>query len=122
VAFRYWLSGPRILNGLVRPGLSFYARDLARRRPAVVTPKSIFAIVQRPDGSIRLDAGVAADEPDGAIALVIWFGHTNAAAEVMTGANVRLRKHIDADGWVSGLSVGQVAAATKSEANARARS
>ena len=26
MAFRYWISGPRILGGLVRPGVSFYAR------------------------------------------------------------------------------------------------
>jgi hypothetical protein len=33
MAFRYWISGPRILNGLVRPGVSFYARDLKRHPP-----------------------------------------------------------------------------------------
>ena len=27
MALRYWLSGPRIIIGLVRPGISFCARD-----------------------------------------------------------------------------------------------
>ena len=117
MAFRYWLSGPRILGGLVRPGISFYAKDLARRRSSIATSRSIFAIVQRPDGAIKLDAGHA-EEPGGAIALVVWFSHPDAADEVMLGANVRLRKHVNANGWVIGLSVGQVVAAVKSEATA----
>ena len=28
MTLRYWLSGPRILNGLVRPDVSFLAKDV----------------------------------------------------------------------------------------------
>jgi hypothetical protein len=38
MATRYWLSGPRLFKGLVRPGISFTAADLrpkaAARAPA----------------------------------------------------------------------------------------
>jgi hypothetical protein len=29
---RFWLSGPRLLNGLIRPGISFSGRELAAWR------------------------------------------------------------------------------------------
>jgi hypothetical protein len=32
MAFRYWLSGPRILGGLVRPGISFEAAKEMREQ------------------------------------------------------------------------------------------
>jgi hypothetical protein len=35
---RFWLSGPRVLGGLVRPGVSFGPEDLRRRRRAPARP------------------------------------------------------------------------------------
>ena len=39
---RIWLSGPRILNGLVRPGVSFGPEDFRRMRaPAIAEPPDL---------------------------------------------------------------------------------
>jgi len=47
---RYWLSGPRILNGLVRPGISFSGRELAvwGKKPAAISPAGTLGMMRRP--------------------------------------------------------------------------
>lgn len=56
MTIRYWLSGPRILSGLVRPGISFTANDLRPKRhaqaPARVTGAPIF-VLSRSEGGFR---------------------------------------------------------------------
>ena len=56
MAVRYWLSGPRTLNGFVRPGICFYARDLKRRPPGPIASKSValLYVLTRADGAVTL--------------------------------------------------------------------
>jgi hypothetical protein len=124
VAFRYWLSGPRILGGLVRPGISFYAKDVAAlgksgSRSAV----ALIFVATRGDGAIMMgrDRTAAAKEADQAAAVttaaVFAFSSDEAADAVLAGAKIRLsRAAVDARGWLRGVSAGQVAAAIKAEA------
>ena len=110
MAFRYWLSGPRLLGGLVRPDVSFYAGDLKRRREP-----------SRPMSSKDVSLiGVFARTADGA---VIFGSQKTMTPESLgesdkaDGAHKRLaRAAVDANGWLIGVSAGQVAAAIKSEA------
>jgi hypothetical protein len=46
---RFWLSGPRLLNGLVRPGIG----ELATWGPQVV-PEATLGLFRRADGAILL--------------------------------------------------------------------
>jgi hypothetical protein len=117
VAFRYWLSGPRILKDWSGRELASTQRTLLGAAP-LPSPRarsspSFSALMERSSSMLAPPMNQTVQ-----FALVVWFDHPDASANVMTGANVRLRKHIDADGWVTGLSVGQVVAAVKSEANA----
>ncbi len=121
MAFRYWLSDPRILGGLVRPGISFYARDLAAK------PKSgdvaLIFVLTRADGAVMIGRGKT-PEADGVPAsedlkmpVVFAFRSVDAADAVLAGARLRLAKAAaDAGGWLRGVSAGQAAAAIKAEA------
>ena len=56
---RFWLSGPRLFNGLVRPGISFSGRELAvwRKKAPKVSEDATLGICRRPDGAMIL-AGI----------------------------------------------------------------
>jgi hypothetical protein len=117
---RLWLSGPRLLGGLVRPGISLGKEDLrsARKAPAMVAEATL-GLFRRPDGTILMAIanmnGDADTMPDMTPVAVFAFASVPASVEVREGARVRLAKHIDPDGLVAGLSVGQVVAAIKAE-------
>jgi hypothetical protein len=68
MTIRYRLSGPRILSGLVRPGISFTANDLRPKRhaqaPARVTGAPIF-VLSRSDGAVFVGMDGAEAAPDG---------------------------------------------------------
>jgi hypothetical protein len=53
---RLWLSGPRILHGLVRPGISLGREDFRRmRKPPAVSAAGMLGIFKRDtDGAIFL--------------------------------------------------------------------
>jgi len=44
---RFWLSGPRLLNGLVRPGISFSGRALAAWRKRAHDQNELAALKSR---------------------------------------------------------------------------
>ena len=122
---RMWLSGPRILNGLVRPGISFYARDLKRQPPGPIASKSValLYVLTRADGAVTFGRDKTPETdgleatPDMKFAIVFAFRNPDAAEAVLAGAHKRLAKAaVDANGWLIGVSAGQVAAAIKSEA------
>ena len=52
---RLWLSGPRLLRGLVRPGISLGKEDFrpARKAPAMVAEATL-GLFRRPDGAILM--------------------------------------------------------------------
>jgi hypothetical protein len=83
MAFRYWLSGPRILGGLVRPGISFYAKDLASK-PKVRDVALIF-VLTRSDGAVMIgrDKTAEADgieaSPEMTMPIVFAFRSIDAA-------------------------------------------
>ena len=117
---RLWLSGPRLLHGLVRPGISLGKEDFrpARKAPAMVAEATL-GLFRRPDGAILMAIahmnGDADTMPDMTPVAVFGFASVPASVEVREGARVRLTKHIGPDGLVAGLSVGQVVAAIKAE-------
>jgi hypothetical protein len=53
---RFWLSGPRLFNGLVRPGISFSGRDLKALgwKAPKVSEDATLGICRRPDGAMTL--------------------------------------------------------------------
>lgn len=111
---RLWFSGPRVLGGLVRPGISFNVNELyipeQRRKPCVCTKqprdKSHCIFVMRaPDGRCRLGLS---DDPwqylkqrvQGSaiisfIGVVFGFG----GERILKAANDKLALYIDTDGW-----------------------
>jgi hypothetical protein len=124
---RIWFSGPRILGGLIRPGISLGKEDLrAARKAPVISVNAVLGLFRRKDGAIlmaigdksgpvesgNIDAIPMTDMPP---VVAFSFPSTSAAVEVREGARVRLAKHIGPDDLVAGLSVGQVVAAIKAE-------
>lgn len=127
MTIRYWLSGPRIFRGLIRPGISFSAADLAgafAKRPKAAQLSMIF-IMTRGDGAVMIGSGKTAAERDlemsgdDEMALVFMFNAPSAADAVLAGTVRRLAKErVDAKGWYVSASAGMVAAAVKAEASA----
>jgi hypothetical protein len=127
MTIRYWFSGPRILNGLVRPGISFTANDLRpkapARAPARITSAPIF-VLSRSDGAVFLGMDGAEAAPDGVdlsdeltMPVMFHFDSEGTARAALAGARLRLAKSAaGADGWLRGVTAGQVAAAIKNEA------
>jgi hypothetical protein len=123
---RIWFSGPRILRGLIRPGVSFSGAEMASWFKKRSTPKAsadqLIGLFRRDDGAILLaiENQNAANENAPGLTPVMAFRLPSAMAamETRTGALVRLNKHVGADGFVTGLSVGQVMTAIESEAKA----
>jgi hypothetical protein len=121
MAFRYWLSGPRILGGLVRPGISFYAKDLAAKPTAA--DLSLIFVLTRADGAVMIgrdktpEADSVPASDDLKMPIVFAFRSVDAADAVLAGARLRLAKAAEDDaGWLRGISAGQAAAAIKNEA------
>jgi hypothetical protein len=78
-------------------------------------------LFRRDDGAIMLAIANqnASEDATGLTPIAVLIFPTIAGAvETRTGALVRLGKQVGADGFVAGLSVGQVVAAIKSEAAA----
>lgn len=119
---RYWLSfrGP---YG-TRPGISASGRELTawRRKPAPTTSDGMLGIFRKADGSIYIGLyGKNAEhekEPGLEAVAAYSFGNAEAAQEARTGAQVRMARHMAQDGLLTGLSVGQVVSAIRSEAAA----
>src|ERR1700730_13737605 len=109
---RLWLSGPRLFNGLVRPGISLGKEDFrpARKARAMVAEATL-GLFRRPDGAILMAIahmnGDADTMPDMTPVAAFAFTSVPASVEVREGALVRLAKHIGPDGLVAGMSVGQ---------------
>jgi hypothetical protein len=63
---RFWFSGPRLFNGLLRPGVSFSGREL----------KATLGVCRRPDGAMMLAIpgknGEAEHEP-GSVPVAAFF-------------------------------------------------
>ncbi len=121
MAFRYWLSGPRILGGLVRPGISFYAKDSAAKPKAA--DLSLIFVLTRADGAVMIgrdktpEADSVPASDDLKMPIVFAFRSVDAADAVLAGARLRLAKAAEDDaGWLRGISAGQAAAAIKNEA------
>ncbi len=53
---RIWFSGPRLFNGLLRPGISFSGRELAswRKKAPKVSEDATLGICRRPNGNYML--------------------------------------------------------------------
>jgi hypothetical protein len=119
---RYWLSGPRILNGLLRPGISFSHREAnawGRKPPPALS--SALAVISRPgDGALALCVpnhnGSAEDTPGHTYSGMFMLPSIEDALAVRSGAQQRLGVPVADDTWISGKSAGQVLAACRSEA------
>jgi hypothetical protein len=58
---RFWISGPRLFRGLIRPGISFSARDLKSNKK-VVSADGLLGILQRGDGTLSIFAKLQGNE------------------------------------------------------------
>jgi hypothetical protein len=120
---RFWFSGPRILAGLVRPGISFSGRELAnawgRKPPPAMS--SALAVISRPgDGALVLCVpnhnGSAEDTPGHSYEGLFTMPTEDDALAVRRGAQQRLGVPVGDDTWICGKSAGQVLAACRNEA------
>jgi hypothetical protein len=107
------------------------ARPLARRRhPILIVPKiRPILLDRRPTAVLRL-VSARRGSPTGLIGIIshhdgrfvppfaIVLPDEAAALEVWTGAHVRLARHLDKYGWLTGVSLGQACAAIRAEARA----
>lgn len=125
MTLRYWLSGPSILNGLVRQGISFNRSDTSAALGPNSADASLLLVALSPDGAVTMarDKTPAAealdDVADVATPVIFAFRSPEAVEVVLAGARLRLAKAaVDAHGRLVGVSAGQVAAAIKSEASA----
>ena len=108
---RYWLSfrGP---FG-TRPGFSVSGRELAAwgKKPPAISAAGMLGVFRRDDGAIFLgvtdqngeNEHLANVKPVAAFA----FSSADAAITAREGAIVRLAKHLNTDGLLVGVSVGQ---------------
>jgi hypothetical protein len=122
---RFWLSGPRLFSGLVRPGVSFGPEDLrARRVPAhrKIAEDATLGICRRQDGAMMLaipDQNGDAEHTTGVVPVAAFlFSRVNDAIEVRIGALLRLGSGGGPDSWISGKSTGQIVQAVQAEAKA----
>jgi hypothetical protein len=125
MTIRYWLSGPRILGGLVRPGVSFNRSDVAALFAPKAAGAALLAVGVSPDGSVtvvrdKTPAAEALGEIEGvSIPIIFAFRSAEAADSVLAGATKRLAKAAARfAGWFHGVSAGMVAAAVEAEAAA----
>lgn len=115
---RIWFSGPRMLGGLVRPGISFSTQELTRtsKRAPKIDPQAVLAIGRRPDGAILLQSpNHHGDEIQGTLVGGFQFLDQSEADEIRQGALSRLARHVGAEDWIAGASLGQVVSACRSE-------
>jgi hypothetical protein len=81
---RFWLSGPRLFNGLVRPGISFSGRELAawHKKAPKVAENATLGVCRRPDWAMMLAIpgknGEAEREPELA-PLAAFFSRSGTA-------------------------------------------
>jgi hypothetical protein len=52
---RFWFSGPRMFNGLVRPGVSFGPEDLRARRVPATTPVNVPQHIRRENELLKAE-------------------------------------------------------------------
>ena len=108
----------------MRPGISLGREDFKRmRKPATISPAGMLGIFKHDtDGAIFLgvpdqngeNEHLANVKPVAAFA----FSSADAAMTAREGAIVRLAKHLNTDGLLVGVSVGQVVSAIRAEASA----
>lgn len=118
---RLWFSGPRVLGGLIRPGISLGKEDLralGKKPPMAIAAETTLVLFRRADGAILLaikdkTENMTDVQPVGAFV----FASVPKSVSVREGAMVRLARHIEG-GLIVGQSVGQIVAAIKAEANA----
>jgi hypothetical protein len=121
---RFWLSGPRLFNGLVRPGISFSGRELASwgKKAPRISEDATLGICRRPDGAMMLAIpehnGEAEHEPGSVPVTAFFFSRVDDAVDVRTGALQRLGGRVGADNWISDKSLGQITQAIRAEAGA----
>jgi hypothetical protein len=122
---RNWFSFPRLFHGLVRPGISFNMRELlGSRNPRRRKPKGDGAlfILRRPadDALFIATVGRRGDNhpEDAVICFATMFYNVDVAEAARRGAEMRLKSHVGPDGWLTGLSLGQLV--DKLEAEIRA--
>jgi hypothetical protein len=122
---RFWLSGPRLFNGLVRPGISFSGRELkalGRKAPKVAENATLGICRRRPDGAMTLAIpgknGEAEHEPGLVPVAAFFFSRVDDAIDVRNGALQRLGGRAGADNWISDKSLGQITQAIRTEAAA----
>jgi hypothetical protein len=121
---RFWLSGPRLFNGLLRPGISFSGREISawRKPPSKVSAAARLGICRRPDGAMMLAIpnmnGDAEHGPDVAPVAAFFFSRVDDAVDVRSGALQRLGARAGADNWISDKSLGQITQAIRAEAAA----
>jgi hypothetical protein len=112
---RLWFSGPRLLGGLIRPGISLGLRDL-KSKQADVGVDGLLSILRRGDGSMSIFSKAQDDEeftPDMSVPRAFGFRNMADAVQIHEGALIRLGAK---DGRIAGKSLGQVVAAVRAEA------
>jgi hypothetical protein len=121
---RFWLSGPRLFNGLIRPGISFSGRELKAlgKKAPKVSSDATLGICRRPDGAMMLAIpgknGEAEHDPGSVPVTAFFFSRVDDAIEVRNGALQRLGGRVGADSWITDKSLGQITSAIRAEAAA----
>jgi hypothetical protein len=120
---RFWLSGPRLFNGLLRPGISFSGRELNAwgKKAPKVSEDATLGICRRPNGDYMLaipNMNGTNEHAECAPVAAFFFSRVDDAIEVRNGALQRLGGRVGADSWISDKSLGQIASAIRAEAAA----
>ena len=119
---RFWLSGPRLFNGLLRPGISVSGRELKAwgKKAPKVSEAATLGVCRRPDGAMMLAIpgknGDAETEPGLVPVAAFFFSRVDDAVEVRNGTLQRLSGHVNTDWWIIGKSLGQIVQAVRAEA------
>jgi len=115
---RFWLSGPRLFNGLLRPGISFSGRELKARgkKAPKVSEDATLGICRRPDGAMLLaipGMNGTNEHAECVPVAAFFFSRVDDATEVRNGALQRLGGRVGTDDWISDKSLGQITQAVR---------
>ena len=119
----FWLSGPRLFNGLVRPGISFSDRELAAwgKKAPKVSEDATLGVCRRPNGDFMLaipNMNGTNEHAKSVSVAAFFFSRVDDAIEVRTGTLQRLGGRVGADNWITDKSLGQITQAIRTEAAA----
>jgi hypothetical protein len=120
---RLWINAPRLFNGLIRPNINFFGRELSAWNIASPQgiPEPTLGLFSRRDGAFLLAIpghNGNAEETPGAVPVAVFsFAEVDDAVEVRRGALLRLGGRSGQACWIRDRSVAQIIAAVRAEAD-----